>query len=77
MEGLQAASEDEEDVLVFLPDFREFIKWVVEVRRREENGGKSLSEEVKGRLAVKRSLHICLLAVRERFPWPNLRRSPF
>ncbi|KAI8018438.1 Glutathione gamma-glutamylcysteinyltransferase 1 [Camellia lanceoleosa] len=34
-------------------DFGEFIKWVAEVRRREEDGGQSLSQEEKGRLAVK------------------------
>ncbi|KAL6968173.1 Glutathione gamma-glutamylcysteinyltransferase 1 [Sarracenia purpurea var. burkii] len=54
-------SEDVKDVknvlsvvLSSLPiDFREFIKWVAEVRRQEENGGQSLSQEEKGRLAVK------------------------
>ncbi|XP_052211380.1 glutathione gamma-glutamylcysteinyltransferase 1-like isoform X2 [Diospyros lotus] len=35
------------------PNFGDFIKWVAEVRRREDNGGPSLSQEEKGRLAVK------------------------
>ncbi|XAR61074.1 Glutathione gamma-glutamylcysteinyltransferase [Bertholletia excelsa] len=40
-------------VLSSLPsDFGEFIKWVAEVRRREEDG-ESLSQEEKGRLLVK------------------------
>ena len=33
-------------------NFAEFIKWIAEVRRQED-GGQSLSEEEKGRLAVK------------------------
>ena len=41
-------------VLSSLPNnFREFIKWVAEVRRQEEDGGLSLSQEEKGRLAIK------------------------
>lgn len=52
--------EDVEDVnsvlsVVFksLPsNFGEFIKWIAEVRRQED-GGQSLSQEEKGRLAVK------------------------
>ncbi|PSR89752.1 Glutathione gamma-glutamylcysteinyltransferase [Actinidia chinensis var. chinensis] len=41
-------------VLSSLPNnFREFIKWVAEVRRKEEDGGLSLSQEEKGRLAIK------------------------
>lgn len=52
--------EDLEDVknvlsVVFksLPsNFAEFIKWIAEVRRQED-GGQSLSQEEKGRLAVK------------------------
>ncbi|XP_031123658.1 glutathione gamma-glutamylcysteinyltransferase 1-like [Ipomoea triloba] len=40
-------------VFASLPsNFSEFIKWVAEIRRQEE-GGKSLSEEEKGRLAAK------------------------
>nr|ARV78463.1 phytochelatin synthase 1 [Triadica sebifera] len=53
-------SEDVKDIqkllyVVFksLPsDFGEFIKWIAEVRRQED-GGRSLSQEEKGRLAVK------------------------
>lgn len=49
--------KDIKDVLSTLlsnlpPNFAEFIKWVAEVRRQEENGQK-LSEEEKGRLAIK------------------------
>ncbi|KAL5792711.1 hypothetical protein ACOSP7_001305 [Xanthoceras sorbifolium] len=40
-------------IFMSLPsDFGEFIKWVAEVRRRED-GNQSLSQEEKGRLAVK------------------------
>lgn len=35
------------------PDFEEFIKWVAEVRRQENGGGQSLSQEEKGRLEIK------------------------
>ncbi|XP_020539212.1 glutathione gamma-glutamylcysteinyltransferase 1 isoform X2 [Jatropha curcas] len=53
-------SEDLKDVHALLSvifsslpsDFGEFIKWVAEVRRQDD-GGKSLSQEEKGRLAVK------------------------
>ncbi|KAL3328585.1 hypothetical protein AABB24_035963 [Solanum stoloniferum] len=49
--------KDIKDVLSTLlsnlpPNFAEFIKWVAEVRRQEENGQK-LSEEERGRLAIK------------------------
>lgn len=49
--------EDIKDVLsiVFksLPSkFEEFIKWIAEVRRQEDDG-QSLSQEEKGRLTVK------------------------
>lgn len=49
--------KDVKDVLSTLlsnlpPNFADFIKWVAEVRRQEENGQK-LSEEEKGRLAIK------------------------
>lgn len=33
-------------------NFGEFIKWIAEVRRRED-GGQNLSQEEKGRLALK------------------------
>ncbi|KAG8370823.1 hypothetical protein BUALT_Bualt13G0023500 [Buddleja alternifolia] len=40
-------------VFTSLPsDFTEFIKWVAEIRRKED-GGLSLSQEEKGRLAIK------------------------
>ena len=40
-------------VVTSLPsDFGEFIKWVAEIRRRED-GGPSLSAEEKARLAIK------------------------
>ncbi|XP_050208204.1 glutathione gamma-glutamylcysteinyltransferase 1-like [Mercurialis annua] len=53
-------SEDVKDINKFLyvvftslpSNFGEFIKWVAEVRRQED-GGRSLSQEEKGRLAVK------------------------
>ena len=53
-------SEDVKDVdqvlsvvFTYLPsNFGEFIKWVAEVRRRED-GGQNLSQEEKGRLATK------------------------
>lgn len=53
-------SEDVKDIhkvlsVIFksLPsNFEEFIKWVAEIRRRED-GGSSLSAEEKARLAVK------------------------
>lgn len=49
--------KDIKDVLSTLlsnlpPNFDEFIKWIAEVRRQEENGQK-LSDEEKGRLAIK------------------------
>ncbi|KAG5514617.1 hypothetical protein RHGRI_035872 [Rhododendron griersonianum] len=54
-------SEDVKDIrnvlsviLSSLPThFREFIKWVAEVRTREEDGSQSLSQEEKERLAIK------------------------
>ena len=47
-------------VLSSLPNnFREFIKWVAEVRRQEENGGLSLSQEEKGRLAIQVFIIYC------------------
>ena len=47
-------------VLSSLPNnFREFIKWVAEVRRKEEDGGLSLSQEEKGRLAIKVFIIYC------------------
>ncbi|KAL0418626.1 UNVERIFIED_CONTAM: Glutathione gamma-glutamylcysteinyltransferase 1 [Sesamum radiatum] len=40
-------------VFMSLPlDFAEFIKWVAEIRRKED-GGQGLSEEEKGRLSIK------------------------
>lgn len=40
-------------VFTSLPaDFAEFIKWVAEIRRKED-GAQALSEEEKGRLSIK------------------------
>lgn len=40
-------------------NFSDFIKWVVEVRRQED-GTQKLSEEEKGRLAVKVLVFFCI-----------------